>query len=490
MKPRSGAALAVLILLAWATTTLAVPSLDYLVTLDKLGDKRLRVMLALGGFEGDEIILRGVPSYMDNPVAAPKWRTVRKLRARNELGGELPIAKGKDSEGGRLWRIRPAAVGVTVVEYELSVSFKESRQTRNYPTQIPFMDKRRAWLAGNYVFCFPELNADARTAMRTPARIRVEFDLPGNLPLHGLPDGRIELGNLYELLSLQWGLGRFVTEQLPFSEPKVEMILRSEEEFDAGEREALRGWTVTIVETLTGFFGGAPFPKKNFYYFRNDGIGGLEGAYTCQAYVQYDVDLTDPDDSNVRSFLDVALHECFHTWNPIGMFAIGDPWFKEGITSYYGNVLTLRLGWLEFADYEAEWERGGKILSENPLFGEVPLTDPRIWHREYSGEEWRQLTYTRGHAVALLLDVLIRERTENRRSLDDVMRRLFSDHARGHFTHVELLRAITGSTGIDADAFFSEYVSGVRVPGPAEVERALAVARRLGVFEVETSTPR
>jgi hypothetical protein len=49
IKPRPNAALAILILLAWATTTLAAPSLGYLVTLDKLGDKRLRVTLALAG---------------------------------------------------------------------------------------------------------------------------------------------------------------------------------------------------------------------------------------------------------------------------------------------------------------------------------------------------------------------------------------------------------------------------------------------------------
>lgn len=93
------------------------------------------------------------------------------------------------------------------------------------------------------------------------------------------------------------------------------------------------------------------------------------------------------------------------------------------------------------------------------------------------------LTYSRGHAVALLLDVLIRDRTGNRHSLDDVMRTLFRDYRHGAFTHDELLKSITSATGVDAGPFFEEYVSGIRAPTFEEVERAFESAKRFGIFD-------
>ncbi len=467
---------------AAAATT--APALDYQIGLENLRDTRLHITLTITGFPDKELVLLGVPSYMDNPVAKPHQQTVRELRARDIKGAALDVKSVKLGDGRKAYRISPAP-GTVVIDYDLSIKFKQSDQTKAYPVQIPFMDHERAWLAGNYIFCHPQLAPDTPTALHSPVSISVAFDLPPDVPLHGLPVDGIELGNLYELLSLQFGLGSFVSEELGMNEPSVRILYKSNEEFDESERRALRQWTTVIIKTLTDFFGGAPFPEQNFYYFRNDGTGGLEGAYTCQAYIRHNVRLDDPSDRGLRAFLEVTLHECFHTWNPVALFAVGDPWFKEGITCYYGNVLSLRLGHIELQDYKTKWKRYESMLESNPLLGEVALTDPRIWHKEYDGEDWRQLTYSRGQAVALLLDVMIRERSENRHSLDDVLRALYRDFARGHFTHAELLRTIASSTSIDVGPFFAEYVSGTRAATYAEVEQALEAADRLGVFSAE-----
>jgi predicted metalloprotease with PDZ domain len=479
---RLGAIFLVASLALWSEA-LAELSLDYTVALSRLRSKRFHVTLTIRGLETDEVIIHGVPAYMDNPLAEPRRRAVRRLVARDEAGNDLRISSEKGSYGQRTYRVSPAA-GTVIVEYDLNVDFKDSRQTKSYAVKIPFMDRRRAWLYGNYLFCYPILDPDAPSAMRSPADIHLDFELPDDVPLHGLPKGSIHLSNLHELLSLQFGLGCYWTEQIEMAGGRVQLIYESENAFDVGEREALRERTARIVSRLIEFFGGTPFPEQNFYYFRKDGIGGLEGAYTCQAYVRPGVDVSNLDDRNARAFMVVALHEYFHTWNPIGMFALDDPWFKEGVTSYYGNVLSINLAHLKLDDYVAEWASYPDVLKSDSLMSQIQLTDSRIWHKEYDGEDWRMLTYARGHAVALLLDVLIRDRTENRYSLDDVMRALCRDYLHGAFTHNELLKSITSATGVDAGPFFEEYVSGIRAPTFEEVERAFGSAKRFGVFDV------
>ncbi len=481
LNPGLGAIFLVISLAFWSEA-FAEPSLDYTVALSKLDSKQLHVTLTIRGLEGDELIIHGVPAYMDNPLARPRRRAVRRLIARDEAGNDLRISSKKGSYGQRTYRVSPAA-GTVVVDYDLNIDFKNSRQTKAYAVKIPFMDRRRAWLYGNYVFCYPVLDPDVPSAMRIPANIHLDFELPDDIPLYGLPQGPIHLSNLHELLPLQFGLGRYWTEQIATAGRKVQLIYESENAFDDSEREALRKRTARIVSRLIEFFGDAPFPEQNFYYFRKDGIGGLEGAYTCQAYVRPGVDVSDLEDRSARAFMVVALHEYFHTWNPIGMFALDDPWFKEGVTSYYGNVLSINLAHLELDDYVAEWASYPDVLESDSLLSQIQLTDPRIWHKEYDGEDWRMLTYSRGHAVALLLDVLIRDRTGNRHSLDDVMRTLFRDYRHGAFTHDELLKSITSATGVDAGPFFEEYVSGIRAPTFEEVERAFESAKRFGIFD-------
>jgi predicted metalloprotease with PDZ domain len=255
-----------------------------------------------------------------------------------------------------------------------------------------------------------------------------------------------------------------------------------EKSFSVPERVWLMQHTSEMVKTVNAIFGGTPYPTLSIFYFCGQGIGGLESSSACQAYLPADVDLASQKDERWAIFAMTALHEFFHTWNPIGLFARDDPWFKEGVTTYYGNVLSCRLGWLQLgslADWQKEYAR---LLSDNPLFDAIPLSDPRIWDREYDSEAWRMLTYGRGQAVALLLDVSIREATQNQRSLDSVLPLLFDRYVHASFSREELLAAIRDATGFDARWFFAEYVDGFTPPSAEEVALGLAKAKELAIF--------
>jgi predicted metalloprotease with PDZ domain len=70
--------------------------------------------------------------------------------------------------------------------------------------------------------------------------------------------------------------------------------------------------------------------------------------------------------------------------------------------------------------------------------------------------------YDKGAIVALLLDLEIRRRSGNAKSLDDVMRHLYAEFARRdrNFTPADFQRAAELAAGSGLDDFFRRYVSG------------------------------
>lgn len=118
----------------------------------------------------------------------------------------------------------------------------------------------------------------------------------------------------------------------------------------------------------------------------------------------------------------LLAHEMFHHWNPMSMGPEGadeaTQWFTEGFTVYYEAAIPLRAGLISYADYLEYLNRRLREYQTSPL-------------RKVSNTEWQklshtsgpayELSYTRGAAVALWADAAIRERSEGKSSLDNVM---------------------------------------------------------------------
>jgi predicted metalloprotease with PDZ domain len=88
------------------------------------------------------------------------------------------------------------------------------------------------------------------------------------------------------------------------------------------------------------------------------------------------------------------------------------------------------------------------------------------WIKHYRPDENSPNTamsyYTKGELLALVFDLEIRWRTNNAKSLDDVMRLLMTKHElpKPGFTDAELKAAFESVAGTDLTDFFTRYVSG------------------------------
>ena len=107
-------------------------------------------------------------------------------------------------------------------------------------------------------------------------------------------------------------------------------------------------------------------------------------------------------------------------------------WVYEGLTTYLGPVLTVRSGLWTSADYREKLALEAAKLEHEPGRTWRPLADTAVaaqllYGARKEGSAWRRGVdfYPEGALIWLEADVLIRQQSQGRRSLDDFCRRFF-----------------------------------------------------------------
>jgi predicted metalloprotease with PDZ domain len=251
------------------------------------------------------------------------------------------------------------------------------------------------------------------------------------------------------------------------------------------EKEKITRDTKTYVGYLVDLMGGAPFKKYVFFLRARPGgrSGGLEHLNsTDMSFPAWDLHSAWAAYSR---FLFVGAHEFFHLWNVkrirpaiLGPFDYSreqhtrNLYVSEGMTSYWAAVGLKRSGLWSRKDYfenlaaqiaTLQSAPGRKIMS-------VELSSWDTWGVGDNAANNRIDYYNKGELIGNLLDLEIRHRTGNRKSLTDVFLYLLDNHGlpkpgfeevRGFRDAVELITRQAAPSRADFGDFFARYVSGV-----------------------------
>ena len=235
--------------------------------------------------------------------------------------------------------------------------------------------------------------------------------------------------------------------------------------------------TRKIIETEAKLFGGLPYENYLFIlHLTNNSFGGLEHKNSC-SLIYSRFNFRDPDKYN--RFLQLVAHEFFHLWNvkrirpkALEQFDYENEnytpslWFSEGTTSYYDMVIPLRAGiyngqkFLEILGKEITrflHTPGRKVqpLSESSFDAWI-----KLYRRDANSDNCQISYYLKGELVSLLLDLLIRAKYQNKRSLDNVMMQMWEQFGKTEtgFTPHQLQRVIESVADMDLQSFFNLYV--------------------------------
>jgi len=205
-----------------------------------------------------------------------------------------------------------------------------------------------------------------------------------------------------------------------------------------------------------------------------EGYGGLEHRASAALLCSRD-DLPIRGESGTseryRSFLGLASHEYFHAWNvkrvkPAAFVPYGLDrenyttllWVFEGVTSYYDDLALVRCGLIRREEYLELLARSITAHLRTPGRRIQSLAEASFdaWIKYYRQDENSPNAavsyYLKGSLVALCLDLLVRQKTRGRKSLDDLMRHLWRRHGRS-------------GVGVEEDGVerLAEEVTGLRL---------------------------
>jgi len=261
--------------------------------------------------------------------------------------------------------------------------------------------------------------------------------------------------------------------------------------------ERMRRDVQKIVETQVEVMGGEiPYRDYTFIlHLRANAGGGLEHLNsTALGYPRFGFKIQTGDratsaspaatttpERDYRGFLGLVSHEFFHLWNvkrirpdALGPFDYTKEnytkllWVAEGITDYYADLLVRRAGLITENEYLTATARAIQNLQNTPGRKEQTVEDSSFdtWIKFYRQDENSinsQISYyDKGAILGLLLDLEIRQRSKNAKSLDDVLRYLYVEFFKKNrnYTPADFQKACELMAGSSLEDFFNRYVRG------------------------------
>lgn len=235
--------------------------------------------------------------------------------------------------------------------------------------------------------------------------------------------------------------------------------------------------TIKIIETEAQMFGGLPYEQYLFLlHLSGSGFGGLEHKECCTLnYPRFGF----RDREKYQRFIQLVAHEFFHLWNvkrirPKALESFNyeaesyttSLWFCEGTTSYYDLLIPLRAGIYNRQTCLKNLSKDlTKYLNTNgrkvqPLGESSYDAWIKLYRRNQNSDNNQISYYLKGQFVSLLIDLAIRAKHGNKRSLDDVMRLMWERFGRAEvgFTEKQLRDTIAEVAGDNLDDFFSRYI--------------------------------
>jgi predicted metalloprotease with PDZ domain len=362
------------------------------------------------------------------------------------------------------WRIRPAGAKA------LRVSFRYVADT---------LDNAMAWARPDFVL-FNGTNLFFYAEGQP-------LEMPATVAIHTEADWRVATGmssatqprtftatNYHDLVDMPFFVGHFDLDSARVAEKWIRLATYPAGAINAQVRSTAWDQLKRVIPPETTVFGEIPWETYTVMEIVDSSYAGASGLEHQSSHV----DVLAP--SYVGSEFQPSLyaHEIFHSWNvkrlrPAEMwpYQYSHPqptpwlWVSEGITDYYADLAEVRGGVVdERGFYSLAAEKINEVMNAMP----VSLEDASVntWVHPIDGTEY--LYYPKGSLAGLALDIMIRDASDNKHSLDDVMRGLYQSdykHGRG-FTATDWWNAVSAAANGKSFAQFSARFVDGREPFP------------------------
>jgi predicted metalloprotease with PDZ domain len=264
--------------------------------------------------------------------------------------------------------------------------------------------------------------------------------------------------------------GKFEEFQLAGMKPEIWVVVHG----DTWKKKQVESELTRICQYEIRLMRGAPFERYTFLLHIGKGANGAGGGMEHANSTAISV----PSDEFLSG---VAAHEFFHLWNvkrirPASLEPVDYTreqytralWFAEGVTSTYGAFTLVRSGIWNKQQFYADMGEQISELEARPAnrWQSAEQSSLDAWLEKYplyNGADKSVSYYTKGQILGDLLDILIRDRTDNEKSLDDVLRQMNVDFAKedkNYRDSLDIRLTAEKVAGGSFEDFFEKYVGG------------------------------
>jgi predicted metalloprotease with PDZ domain len=228
-----------------------------------------------------------------------------------------------------------------------------------------------------------------------------------------------------------------------------------------------------FVQQTNTLFGRLPY-REYLFLLQDGAFGALEHNNSVTIGAPSD-DLS----KDITSYLGEIAHEYFHTWNLMRIHPVeyGDVsyktpplskglWWSEGLTIFYADLLRRRAGLPAFDSSRIfHLENLVRRYSANPAYQK--FSAEKISEAAYGPAgmlgDYSAGTHLQGEVLGAMLDLIIRDATNGKHSIDDVMRKMMQGFSgeRG-FTSRNIEKKVEEICSCKLGQFFNDHVFGTR----------------------------
>ncbi len=362
------------------------------------------------------------------------------------------------------WRVQPGSAKAVTVRFDYLADSLDNAMAWARPDFAMFN--------GTNIFFYPEgrgFNFPAALAVTTePAWLVATGMTPGRTPRS------YTASNYHDLVDRPFFVGRMDYDSLQVAGRWTRLATYPAGMMTGTGRQQLWDQIARMIPPQVAVFGETPWDTYTNLLIFDRGYGGGSALEHANSHVG----IYNPQFIGSPLLASITAHEIFHAWNvkrlrPAEMvpYDYDSPqptpwlWVSEGITDYYADLSLSRGGIIDSSQFMALTSAKVGTVAEAPP---TALEDASLstWIHPVDGSGY--LYYPKGSLAGLLLDIMIRDGSDNARSLDDVLRELYqTTFKRGRgFTGAEWWGAVNQAAGGRSFADFNRrYIDG-REPFP------------------------
>jgi len=400
-------------------------------------------------------------SYLIREFAA----NVNRISAASADGAALSLGKiSKDR-----WQVNTGETDTVVVDYEVF--------TPDLNVSTSWASQAFALINGASVFLYTPQTSEL------PQRLSIVSDAGRGESFTAMApaldgDG-FRSENYDELVDNPVAVAKAPVYRFTYEAQDYALLNVGENEFWDGE-QAARDVEKIVAETQS-FWGINPLKKT--YWFMNFIVGGKGGLEHDHSTVIMTGRRQMRNRNDYIKWLGVVAHEFFHVWNVRNMRPVGlaqydyqneqytsQLWLAEGLTSYYDNLLLSRAGLITPKEFMELLAKDIHRLETTPgrLLRPVAEASLDAWIRHYQPNANSVNStisyYTKGAVIGFVLDTYIRKASKGRRSLDDVMRKMYELYSNEPYSHDAFETVVADMGGAGAGALLRSLLTTTTDP--------------------------